>query len=451
MLSDGMIEDLTSRLYKKNVQDLRGISRAVGVASPKDGKKDAFIELILAYAKGVMSPAPRSARGAPPKSREYDVKLVDDIEKCREYNLTLMRGEGLTADKELITVSDGLCPDGACAGIMERGERVWYIRVNGCRITAGRDVTVQESFVTRFNLREGDYVVGIAEKSQNGYTVKKISSVNGFAPDSAAVADRINFADLTSVYPDRQLFTSTGEKDLTGRMIDFFTPLGAGQRAIITGDTRSGKTQLLKSLGKGICKNYPKAITVALLLETRPEEESEFRKSILGGDVFTTGLEDGLYAHMHAASLALKYAKRHVEAGLDVVLLVDGLNKLVRDGSEYSEIIKLLAAAGNFTEGGSLTVIGVINGTSGALYDAVCSAVNMCVALSQECAFMRIFPAIDLKNSYSAKPELVVNEEQLIVSTALRTSYKGADGLYAIQDLFLSTPDNGALIRKLKD
>lgn len=453
MKSDRIAEDITARLYSKNMQDLRQISRAVGVGRPDDGKKDSYVSLIMAYATGRLFPAPRSARGAPPKSREYDKKLVEDIEKCREFNLTLLRGEGLTVDNDPVTVSDGLSDDGACSGILERGEKRWYIRVNGCRITGGRDVAVQDSFITRFKLREGDFIVGIAEQLSDGhgYIIKRISAVNGFTPDSISVSERINFADLTADYPERQLFITDRESDVTGRMVDFLTPIGAGQRAVIAGAARTGKTQLLKNIGKGLCANYPKAVTVALLLETRPEEENEFKKSLFGGEVFTTGLEDGLYAHMHAASLSLKYAKRRVESGLDVILLIDGLNKLVRDGSDYSEVIKLLAAAGNFTEGGSLTVIGVIDGTSGTLYDAVCSAANMCVVLSQDCAFMRIFPAIDLKASYSAKPELLVNEEQLKAVTAIRATYKGADGLYALRDLFLSTPDNATLIQKFKD
>lgn len=452
MLSDGMIEDITSRLYKKNVQDLRSIARAVGVNSPKDGKKDAFIAAIMAYAKGGVSSSPRSARGAPPKSREYDRKLVGDIEKCREFNLTLLRGEGLASSGEQMTLSDGLCDNGAFSGILEHGERCWYVRVNGCRITGGRDVAVQDSFITRFRLREGDHIVGIAEREGGqGHVIKKISAVNGSAPDSAAVAERKSFADLTAVYPDRQLLLASGEKDITGRMLDLFTPLGAGQRAVIAGAAMSGKTQLLKAAGKGICANYPEAQTVALLLEARPEEVNDFKTALVGGEVFYTGLEDGIYADMHAASLVLKYVKRRVESGRDAVLLIDGLNRLVRDGSDFSEVIKLLAAAGNFAEGGSLTVVGVINGACGAFYDSVVSAANMCVTLSGECALLRLFPAVDLKKSYTARSELLVGEKQLKAATALRSSCEGAEGLYAVRDMFLSSKDNSELINKIKD
>lgn len=453
MRDDGMLEDITRRLYSKNIQDLRQIARQVGVKRPADGKKDAVIEAVMAIANGSEDPAARSTRGAPPKSREYDKQLVADIQQCREFYLTMRRGKGLIKDEEVLSVSDKIKSGGICSGILERGDKCWYLRVNGCKLSAGSDVTVQESFITRFKLREGDYIEGNAEKIkiEQGYGLTRVISVNGHSPESEIIADRADFFNFTSVYPDKQLFVSRGSHDLTGRMVDFFTPVGAGQRAVAYGSSRSGKSQLLMSVGAGICHNYPQSAVIALLLGARPEEEAEYRRALTGGRVFSTGLEDGEFAHRHSAALALKYAKRRAELGFDVILLVDGANRLVREGKDCSDIVKILASAGNFAEGASLMVMTALEADSESEFDEVFAAANMVIALSREGALMRLYPAMDLKRCFSAKPELLIGGEQIAAATKLRVEYGGAEGLFAVREFFMNTPDNPALIQKIKD
>lgn len=452
MKPDGMFEDLTARLYAKNIQDLRQIAREVGVHRPADCKKDELISAIMAIANGKKAPVAHSVRGAPPKSREFDKQLVDEIKQCREYRISIGMGLEYPDEGESLSVSDN-SDDGNCSGILEQGDKRWYIRVNGCNITAGRDVAVQESFITRFGLREGDRIAGEADKlpSEQFYGLKSVYTVNGFSPDGDEMTDRPNFSDFNCVYPDRQLFVSCGIHDITGRMTDFFTPVGAGQRAVISGPARTGKTQLLKSIGAGICRNCSESAVVALLLGARPEEADEIRRALVGGDIFTTGLEDGAFVHLHAASLALKFAKRQTELSNDVIFIVDGANLLVRDG-DLSEIVKILAAAGNFGKS-SLTVIAALEAdvTERSKFNAVFAAANMEITLSADGALRRLFPAFDLKRCFSAKPELVTNREQIEVATKLRVSGSGSDGLYGVREHFLNTPDNAAITKKFKD
>lgn len=444
MTINTMTEEVTVRLYAKTVQDLRRIARALSVRIPTNGKKEEVIAEIMRYANGSQNATPRSARGAPPKSHEYDVEVAAAVERCREYCLALIRGEEMVADNELRTLSDGLREDGTCAGILERAEKSWFLRMNGCRIS-GRDVAVQESFVTRFDLREGDFVVGVAErKEEQGYGLLSVSSVNGERPD--ARGPRTNYADLTARFPEKQLVLTRGKDDLAGRILDFFTPLGAGQRALVAGGARTGKTELLLSIGAGICLNYPQICTVALLLGARPEEEYEFSKNLVGGKVFSTALDDGDYAHHHAAALALKFVKRCVECGKEVVFLVDGLNALLtRDGNDGSEIVKLLSAAGNFGEV-SLTVVGAWQSRGGVAESALLGGATMGVFLSEEYAAMRLYPAIDVKKSFTARPERLVDGGQIEAATELRVKYSGAEGQYRLIGLFRETPDNAALV-----
>lgn len=452
MKTDEMLEDLTARLYAKNMQDLRQIGRAVGLARPSNTAKEIVVNTIMSVADGSFTPGPRSARGAPPKSKDYDRELVADIEKCRAYYLALRRGEGLAPDHDKLYVSDGMEEDGSCAGILERAEKRWFLRVGGCRIT-GKDVAVQESFVNRYHLREGDRVTGKATRKRpdQGYGLVSIGTVNGFIPD--AMPDREDFSDFIPDYPRKAFTLGRNGGDLTGRMLDFFLPLGAGQRVLITGGAQSGKTELIKAIGAGLCANHPQAATTVLLLGARPEERNDMSRTLNGAEVFTTGLEDGEYLHRHAALLALKMARRQVELGNDVVLLVDGMNKLLpSDGGDCSELIKLFASAGNFGRKGSLTVVGVLNAdTDAKILELVSAAVNMKIVLSEEGALLRLFPALDLKKCFSAKPELLVGREQLSAATVLRMQCVGAEGLYAVRKIFASTTDNASVTEKYKD
>lgn len=452
MKTDGMLEDLTARLYAKNMQDLRQIGRAVGLARPSNTAKEVVVNAILSVADGSFTPGPRSARGAPPKSKEYDREIVADIEKCRAYYLALRRGEAFAPDNEKLCVSDGMDDDGSCTGILERAEKRWFLRVGGCRIT-GRDVVVQESFVTRYNLREGDRVSGKADrkKPEQGYGLVSIGTVNGSIPD--AMPEREDFADFTSDYPEKAFTLTVDEKDVTGRMLDFFLPLGAGQRVLITGSAQSGKTELIKAIGMGLCANHPRVVKIALLLGARPEESNDLSRNLHGAEVYTTGLDDGEYLHRHAALLALKMAKRRVELGDDVVLLVDGVNKLLpSDGGDLSELVRLFASAGNFGQKGSLTVVGVLSDdTDARILGLVSAAVNMKIVLSEEEALLRLFPALDLKRCFSAKPERLVGGDQLAAATALRIKCGGAEGYGAVRQIFAASPDNAAIVEKYKD
>lgn len=447
MKAEELLVDITARLYAKTIQDLRVVARMVGIRKPTGSRKDDLVFAVISYADGSFTPPPRSARGAPPKNRPYDAQLVADIIQCREYYFALRRGD-VGKGEHTLTVSDGLAADGSCSGILEHGERRWYLHVNGGKLSGGTGVFVQESFVNRFNLREGDLVVGVAERlgEEQDYGLVSVLSVNGFEPD--AVPERKSIRLLTPVYPFKAIRL---ERGLSGRMLDLFTPLGAGQRAVVAGDAHTGKTQLLNSIGAAICANYPQFTTVALALGARPEEVTELKESLAGGEVFSTGAEETVFSHLRAAQLILKYVQRRVELGADAVLLIDGLEHLLAsDGKkeEAPEVVRLLSAAGCFKEGGSLTVVASVATADGAsaLLELAEKTANLCVYLSAEGAKRRLYPAIDLSRCFSAKPENLLTEEEISLAVRLKGKARGVEGLASVREKFLQTENNAQLL-----
>lgn len=431
MASD-MLSDIKERLNKKNVRELWDIARAVGVPSPTDGKsKEQNIEIILDIASCKVAPSPKAKRGAPPKSSEYDEKLVADIRSCIEYHTLL--NDATEPKEDEIGVSDGTEKQ-VCEGILVKTENNFFLRVNGC-LPSSDDVYVPESFIKRFHLKEGDFVRGV-------YRRKSPDNVSVLLDISSKGADfpRTEFSKLTPIYPNNRIQVANSGEDIAARMLDLFAPVGCGQRAVISAPANSGKTALIKQIVNGISLNESLSVVI-FIVSGSPEEVTDIERTCLGAKVFYTTFDMEQDQHSQGAEFVAMYCKNAVSCGKNVVLIVDGLSKL------KSSAKRLLSSAICAEEGGSLTVVATVSaeGEYSSEYSAeLLSVANMRVVLWESDAHT---PSIDVIKSYTLNSELLQPEEELKTADILRKQFKSTGNIQDIIELFKNTKNNAEIIK----
>ena len=429
-----LLEEIMRRLNVKTIHELRQIARAVGVPRPAEGRKERLLDLISKIASGENDPVAPAVRGAHPKSDEYDRQLVADVFRCRE--VSLFEKEDADDEKEnfVMTVGSGLDGDEfdfSASGILEKSGDKWFIRLNGGREDLYSDVFVNDSFVTNYKLREGDLVSGKCKRNSIDEIAGlfSVKSVNGLTP--AALSARSDFNSLTPVYPDKRLLTSN-------KIIDLFTPIGAGQRALIIGGRGSGKTALLKEIARGIKENQPQIKLIILSVDSSPEETADYSRAFAGADVFTSPFDCGSQIHVRTARLAIEYAKRQVESNKDTVLILDDLTKLTRaynscgkqvyaslDSAALDSAKKFLASAKNAEQGASLTIVSALSSDTedpvdAAIFSGLKGICNNKITLSQKLAQSRIYPPIDLSLSGVNGEERLLSEDEIKLAAKLR-------------------------------
>lgn len=466
-----LLDNLTKKLTASGIHPLRQLGRAVGVYSPTNKKKDELIEGILAIATNRAEPAEVSRRGAPPKSGDYDRELLAEIERCRRYyaGLSFTQTGDEPSNEISVSAPQGECEEEVFSGILECDEKFWFVRTRDMLVTPGGDVFVHSNFINRFRLRTGDFIVCKAKKSdENGCpSATFIVSVNGGAPGQLR---RIDFERLTPCYPEERFTLECENGSLSGRIIDLFCPIGRGQRALIAAPSGTGKTTLLKHIAGAIAKNYPAVSLIAVLVDERPEEVTDFRRAIGDGMLAYSTFDRGDDSHVHAASLALEHAKRLVEDGRDVVILLDSITRLVRaynnclsstgkiledlDGHALIAAKRFFGAARNTEEGGSLTIIATaVTGSGNALDEVICEefgpAANMQVSLSPELAGGRIYPAVDIKSSGSRKEELLLSADEMSAAAAVRSALSSGASPRDLLQAMASTADNATFISQI--
>ena len=283
----------------------------------------------------------------------------------------------LTKEELLITVlSEVARKEGypLAGGILDiAGDGYGFLRQSGVRTVEG-DVYVSQSQIRRFSLRTGDMLMGQVrppKDSERFYGLVRVETVNGFDPETNKV--RRQFDRLTPVFPDKQLVTETDKDNLTTRLIDLLSPIGRGQRGLIVAPPKAGKTTLLKQIANGITENYDDVHLIVALIGERPEEVTDIKRSIKG-EVYSSTFDEPVEDHCRVADLALERARRLVEVGKDVVILLDSITRLTRaynlavptSGRTLSGGVDPVAlyppkqffgAARNTEEGGSLTIL----------------------------------------------------------------------------------------------
>ena len=339
-----------------------------------------------------------------------------------------------------ISDDDVLIPIG---GILDVLDNYAFVRTQGY-LPGPTDVYVSLGQVKKYNLRKGDAVIGAIRQPREGEhpgrqkynALVSVDSINGQNVDEAA--SRVEFAALTAVYPTDRLVMETSADELSGRALDIFTPIGKGQRGVIVGAPKTGKSALISTIANAVAENAPDAHLMVVLVDEHPEAITELQRGAKG-EVIASTFDRSADDHTTIAELAIERAKRLVELGHDVVVLVDSLTRLARayqqavggsrgganDTAWLYPTKKLFGAARNVENGGSLTIIAtLVTDTGLPIDDVVASEVagsaTMEIHVSHDVAAKRLFPAIDIAHSQTRKEELLLAKDEASVVAEIR-------------------------------
>lgn len=343
-----------------------------------------------------------------------------------------------------------------------------FLRDGNC-LPGRNDIYVSPSQIKRFALRGGDLVGGLIRAPKNDeryFALLKIEQINYGDPEE--MRHRPEFRELTPLHPDERLRLEHSPEDIATRIIDLFCPIGKGQRGLIVSPPKAGKTTLLKDIAKGINLNYPDVKLFVLLVDERPEEVTDFRRSIASGEVIAATFDQEPRHHTRIAELVTNRAKRLIEVGRDVVILMDSITRLARaynlsiapsgkllsGGMDPTALYKpkeFFGAARNIEEGGSLTIIATALVDTGSKLDQVVfeefkGTGNMELILDRSLSNKRIFPAIDIEQSGTRKEELLLEEKVLnrvwILRRMLAERNDSQAALELIKNKMEATKDN---------
>ena len=336
------------------------------------------------------------------------------------------------------------------------------------------DVYVSSSQVRRFGLRIGDRLTGAVRAPRDGekyWGLIRVDAVNGVDVEQAR--RRPHFNDLTPIHPNVLVNLESDEKNLSQRLVNLVNPIGKGQRALIVSPPKAGKTMLLKNIANGITANYPDVLLMVALIGERPEEVTDMRRSVKG-EVISSTFDEPTENHTHVAEMALEIAKRQVETGRDVVILLDSITRLARaynlalppSGRTLSGGIDPIAlyppkrffgAARNLEEGGSLTIIATCLIDTGSrmddvIYEEFKGTGNSELILDRKLAEKRIFPAIDVQRSGTRREELLLEEGTLKMVWTMRRMLSAVgtnEGIELLLNRLAKTDDNAQFLAGL--
>ncbi|MFI5748648.1 transcription termination factor Rho [Streptomyces sp. NPDC051644] len=339
------------------------------------------------------------------------------------------------------------------------------LRVRGGHPSPG-DVQVSAALIRRHGLRKGDVVEGSCDRPR---TLSGVSRVNGRSPQ--ALRGRPHFRDLTPLHPRQRLRLETPSGSPAMRLVDLVSPIGMGQRGLIVAPPRTGKTVLLQQVAAAVAANHPECHLMVVLLDERPEEVTDMRRSVRG-EVLASTFDRPAKEHIALAELAVERAKRLVEQGQDVVILLDSLTRLCRahnnasaaggrtlsGGVDAAALVgpkRLFGAARLTEEGGSLTILATALVETGSraddyFFEELKSTGNMELRLDRTLADRRTYPAVNIPASGTRRDELIVSEDELRAVRGLRRALHSRDPQTALEtllDRIRHTPDNVAFLR----
>jgi len=391
-----MVMDITE-IQSKKVAELQKIAKEIGISGYSDLKKQELIMKIL-------------------EKMQEQRAGTGEAEEGEEQN-------GVIFSKGVLEI----LPDG-----------YGFLRsANYNYLPSPDDIYVSPSQIKKFNLKTGDTIAGRVRPPKEGerfYALLRIETVNSLPPEKAQ--ERILFENLTPLYPTKRIRLETVPGEYSMRILDLFAPIGKGQRGLIVSPPKAGKTVLLQKMANSIMRNHPEIKLIILLIDERPEEVTDMEGSV-GPDVevISSTFDEPPERHMQVADMVLEKAKRLVESGKDVVILLDSLTRLARasnlvtphsgrilsGGIDASALIKpkkFFGAARDTEEAGSLTIIATALIDTGSRMDEVIfeefkGTGNMEVVLTRELADRRIFPAIDINKTGTRKEELLLEPEEL--------------------------------------
>ena len=327
-------------------------------------------------------------------------------------------------------------------------------------LASTEDIYISPSQIRRFNLHTGDTVEGevrIPKDGERYFALVKVDKVNGLPPE--ALKHRILVENLTPLFANQPLKLErniSGDENLTGRLIDILAPIGKGQRALLVASPKSGKTVLMQHIAHAITANYPDVILMVLLIDERPEEVTEMERSVKG-EVIASTFDEPATRHVQVAEMVIEKAKRLAESKKDVVILLDSITRLARayntvvptsgkvltggvDSNALQRPKRILGAARNLEEGGSLTIIGTALVETGSrmddvIYEEFKGTGNMEIHLDRRLAEKRVYPAINVAKSGTRKEELLLAPQELQNIWILRKFLYDMDEIQAMEFL----------------
>ena len=375
------------------------------------------------------------------KSKEELLGLASDVGLNDTTTLATLHKEALLSRLfQVVSAKQAL----VSTGILEIMDEGYGFLRQVITYRASGDVYISQSQIRRFNLRNGDTVTGQVRPPKEGeryFGLVRVELINGMETDQVQSRYRPTFEHMTPIFPEKQVILETSGSELSTRMVDLFAPIGLGQRGLIVSPPKAGKTTMLKQIAHGVQENCPEATLMVALIGERPEEVTDMRRAV-DGDVFASTFDESVEEQCRVAELALERAKRLVEMGQDVIILLDSITRLTRaynlavptSGRTLSGGIdpaalyppkKFFGGARNIEEGGSLTIIATCLVDTGSrmdevIYEEFKGTGNMELHLDRRLAERRYFPAIDIVRSGTRREELLFNEETLKQIVLLR-------------------------------
>jgi transcription termination factor Rho len=347
------------------------------------------------------------------------------------------------------------------SGLVDLGDGHAFIRTSGYRRSPD-DVYISAGQIRQYGLRKGDLIEGAAQPTGRGKyrPLARVDTINGSPP-----GPRPDFEDLTPLYPDERLRLEDGDSSATSRIIDLVAPIGKGQRGLIVSPPKAGKTMVLQAIATAVAKSHPEVTLMVVLVGERPEEVTDLRRSVRGEVIYST-FDQAPEDHIRVAELAIERAKRLVETGADVVVLLDSITRLGRAynlaapassrtlaggvaASALTPLRQFLGAARNVEDGGSLTILSTALVDTGSRLDDVLfeefkGTGNMELRLRRELAEKRIFPAIDPMPSGTRRDELLMTPDEYQAVGTLRRALGTLDSQQALELLVAKTRDTAS-------
>ena len=502
-------------LEKKKLADLKEIAKTLGIKNYYRYKKQELVDLIQGKPVGEQKPEGQKLEGQKAEGRKVEEKKQEDqeAENHREEKTlhkstggtdskpgasntvattakttetkpgptertsnkpnTNSRQEGLpthlqseiSQDKE-VNIADGI--------LDIHMDGYGFLRMNNY-LSSDDDIYISPSQIRRFKMRTGDKITGITRRAKSGEKYNAllyVKKINDLDPEIAN--KRWDFDQLTPIYPNKRINLELASNQLATRLIDLIAPIGKGQRGMIVAPPKAGKTILLKQIAKSVAMNYPESEIIVLLIDERPEEVTDMKRSIDGEVVYST-FDELPSHHIKVAEMVLNRAQRLVEQKKDVVILMDSITRLARaynltipptgrtlsgglDPGALHMPKKFFGAARNLEEGGSLTIIGTALVETGSRMDDVIfeefkGTGNMELHLDRKLSEKRIFPAVDINRSGTRREDLLLNSEELEAMFSIRRAMSSnsiQDTTEKIINTLIKTKNNREFVQVIR-
>ena len=447
-------------LNKKKISELIVIAKELGVEST--GKKDEIIKNIIDY--HLKNENKKDLTKKDPIKKEIKNKPFE-----RSHNKDA-RNRYKAPDFEF----DGIIESEGVLDIMQEG--YGFLRSSDYNyLSSPDDIYVSQSQVRLFGLKTGDTVLGQVRPPKEGekyFPLIKVSKINGLSPD--VVRDRVSFQHLTPLFPEEKFNIADKESSISTRIMDLFSPIGKGQRGMIVSQPKTGKTMLLKDVANAIAANHPEVYQIILLIDERPEEVTDMQRNVKG-EVVASTFDEPADRHVRVANIVLSKAKRLVECGHDVVILLDSITRLARayntvqpasgkilsggvDANALHRPKRFFGAARNIEEGGSLTILATALVETGSKMDEVIfeefkGTGNSEIHLDRRIAEKRVYPAIGINRSGTRREELLTSPEELQRMWILRKFMHSMDEIEAVEfllDKLKTTKTNNEFFESMK-